>query len=302
MTIAQMECFLAVAKCLNMSEAARRFNLTQPTLSRQIIAMERELSFQLFYRGKKGLQLTPAGRRLAERFQVILKDYWDALERAKIDNLGITGELNIGVLDDHKMGDFFPEILEEAKRNYPHLQINVQCRDFSGLIEGLHDSSLQLVFTLEFDMKGRSGVKYLPVEEVENDLVVHIANPKASLLNPSLADFKEETFLITAPEDSENAMARLTASCHEAGFNPQCKFAPSQHQMTIWMEANYGVAVLSQKSNLYGNPNLCFIPLPEVHSTSFVVAWRDSDIDPKVLVGLELVKRVCGISDAEHGR
>lgn len=60
-----MRAFLATVEAGTLSGAARQLSLTQPTLSRQIAALEEELGLLLFERVGKRLQLTDAGRELA---------------------------------------------------------------------------------------------------------------------------------------------------------------------------------------------------------------------------------------------
>ena len=56
--------FLATAETTSLSGAARQLGLTQPTLSRQVAALESSLSVLLFERVGRGLELTDAGREL----------------------------------------------------------------------------------------------------------------------------------------------------------------------------------------------------------------------------------------------
>lgn len=58
--------FLAVAEAGSLSAAARAMGMTQPTVGRQIAALERELGVALFERGPRGLALTPGGADLVE--------------------------------------------------------------------------------------------------------------------------------------------------------------------------------------------------------------------------------------------
>ena len=61
--------FLAIAQEENISKAAERLHITQPTLSRQIAQMEQELGVKLFNRGARKVTLTGEGllpRRRAE--------------------------------------------------------------------------------------------------------------------------------------------------------------------------------------------------------------------------------------------
>ena len=292
MTFLQIEYFLTVAKCLNMSEAAKRLYMTQPTLSRQITAVETELNFPLFYRGKKGLQLTPAGRRLAQRFETILADYRDAVQQARADNPGVSGTLNIGVLDGHMVGDFFPRLLGRFREEHPELMINTQRRSFAALAEGLYDRTLDLAVTMSFDAERRPGLEFCPLERAKNYLVVPAGHPKAALPHPRLSDFRDEVFIVNAPDDCEVARQNILESCGAEGFQPRLKFAPTLEQYMLWVEAGYGVSVLSEKNILSQNPTLRFLDVPHLMDSDIVLAWNQEIRSPAVSVGIQLTRRL----------
>lgn len=58
--------FLITAEEGSLSAAARALGMTQPTLGRQVAALEKELGVALFERGARGLELTPSGLELLE--------------------------------------------------------------------------------------------------------------------------------------------------------------------------------------------------------------------------------------------
>lgn len=59
---AQLACFVAAAEEMHFGRAAIRLNMTQPTLSRQVQALERALKVQLFERANRSVRLATAGR------------------------------------------------------------------------------------------------------------------------------------------------------------------------------------------------------------------------------------------------
>lgn len=61
MDIRILRYFLTVAKEQNFTKAAEQLNITQPTLSRQLAALEEELGTALFIRGSRSITLTEAG-------------------------------------------------------------------------------------------------------------------------------------------------------------------------------------------------------------------------------------------------
>ena len=88
--------FLAIAREENFTKAARQLHVTQPTLSRQIAQLEKELGVELFVRGKHNINLTEDGMILKRRAQEMLS----LAEKTKRDFLhkdeALEGVLSIG--------------------------------------------------------------------------------------------------------------------------------------------------------------------------------------------------------------
>lgn len=73
---------VAVAQELSVTAAAARLFVAQPTVSRQLRALERELGFDLFVRHRGGVSPTPSGEALIAAARVILADWETAVQRA----------------------------------------------------------------------------------------------------------------------------------------------------------------------------------------------------------------------------
>ncbi len=71
MELRVLKYFLMIAREENITRAAQRLNVTQPTLSRQLLQMEEELGVKLFKRGKHSISLTEDGILLKQRAQEI---------------------------------------------------------------------------------------------------------------------------------------------------------------------------------------------------------------------------------------
>ena len=72
MELRVLEYFIIVAKEGNITRAAERLHITQPTLSRQLSDLEKELNTQLFIRGKRSIVLTESGQLLMQRAQELV--------------------------------------------------------------------------------------------------------------------------------------------------------------------------------------------------------------------------------------
>ncbi len=83
MTDMQVKFFMELTRTLSFSKTAETFFTTQPTVSRQIKMLEEEWGFRLFDRNKRQVQLTKAGKIMADFFGSHDKLLLKALQKAK---------------------------------------------------------------------------------------------------------------------------------------------------------------------------------------------------------------------------
>lgn len=72
MELRHIRYFLVLAEELNFSRSAERLHITQPSLSRQIQELEKEIGAPLFYRTKRQVTLTNAGKVLVKKANEII--------------------------------------------------------------------------------------------------------------------------------------------------------------------------------------------------------------------------------------
>ncbi len=116
--------FLATAETGSLSAAARRLDQTQPTLSRQIAALESDLGVMLFERVGRSLQITTAGIELLEH----TREMGAAADRIALAASGqaqsIEGQVRI-TASDVMSAYILPDLLREIRAQAPKLRIDV---------------------------------------------------------------------------------------------------------------------------------------------------------------------------------
>lgn len=116
--------FLATAETGSLSAAARELGLTQPTLSRQVAALEEELGVMLFERIGRSLELTRAGLELLDH----TKEMGQAANRVSMVATGqsqaIDGEIRITAADVFS-AYLLPEVLKDLREVAPDLSIDI---------------------------------------------------------------------------------------------------------------------------------------------------------------------------------
>lgn len=95
--------FLAVAREESMTEAANVLHVTQPTLSRQIADLERELGCELFERTNRATVLTEGGMRLRQRAEEILGLVEQTENELAPGGHELSGNIRIGGGETHAM-------------------------------------------------------------------------------------------------------------------------------------------------------------------------------------------------------
>ncbi len=103
MELRTLKYFLAVAREENMTEAANVLHVTQPTLSRQIADLERELGVTLFDRTNRSCVLTGEGMRLRQRAEEILSLVEQAEAELADGEGALTGTIRIGAGETQAM-------------------------------------------------------------------------------------------------------------------------------------------------------------------------------------------------------
>lgn len=125
MEIRQLRYFVNAAKTLSFTEAARRSNVAQSTLSQQIKQLETELDVTLFHREGKHIRLTTEGRVLLNDAQRILEDARQGLQRlADLRELQ-GGNVAVALASGLGISGVLADVLTEYNKLYPKVTLTM---------------------------------------------------------------------------------------------------------------------------------------------------------------------------------
>lgn len=151
-TVRQLEYLVAVARCLNFRQAAKRCEVSQPALSAQIARLEQLLGVMLFERDKKRVLLTPVGREVAERAQRMLAGLDDIVQAAEAHGAPMAGPLRLGVIPT-VAPYLMPQALQLLRDRFPKIDLFFKEEQTARLLELLHDGKLDvLLLALEAEL------------------------------------------------------------------------------------------------------------------------------------------------------
>lgn len=133
--------FLKIAETGSISEASRKLDITQPSLTRQVKLLENQVGAELFVRQRRGMTLTQAGRDLRHSIGPSLQDLDAAFERIHSFSSHPSGHVRLGVVSTltHNITAGFAR---RIAADCPGLSLTM-CEGFSAhLIEWLHRGEL----------------------------------------------------------------------------------------------------------------------------------------------------------------
>ena len=148
MEIRVLKYFLTVAQVGNITKAANLMHLTQPTLSRQLQDLEKELGQKLFIRGKHNVSLTPEGIILKKRAEEIIElvDKTEA-EFSSIKN-EVAGNIYIGS-GETKSIKLIADVMRTLKKDYPKIKFHIVSGDSEDLVERLDKGLLDFCVLIQ---------------------------------------------------------------------------------------------------------------------------------------------------------
>lgn len=125
MELRHLRYFVGVAEEQHFGRAAERLRVAQPSLSRQIRDLEREMGFLLFDRLPRGVRLSAAGKLFLSDARRILQDVNEAKRRAKRIALGKAGTLRIGIATAVSWHGLVVESFREFRRWQPDVELEL---------------------------------------------------------------------------------------------------------------------------------------------------------------------------------
>lgn len=145
MELRQLLYFVTVAEQLHFGRASERLHMTQPALSKQIAALEKELGVQLFSRTKRTVNLTVAGQVLCQQAKQLLNQADKAIKLTKRAACGEVGQLSIGFtsIATHTI---LPELLRHFCDRFPNIELNMQELSTEAQVKALNQNQIDIGF------------------------------------------------------------------------------------------------------------------------------------------------------------
>ncbi|MDQ3760300.1 MAG: LysR substrate-binding domain-containing protein [Actinomycetota bacterium] len=276
MQLQQLVYFLAVARTRHFTRAAELTHVAQPSLSKQIRCLERELGSELFHRARGNVTLTPAGEVLVPFAKRILADVETA--RLQVHELAELrqGRLRLGATPSLCTGPL-AHALACFRVRYPRIQLIIDESGSRDLVRQLAEGAIDLAMITSPVQRGDPILDIVPI--LREQLTVAV---------PRSMDLDLDSFQIEDLRDYPLVMFRegydlrsmTLMACQRAGFQPRFAIEGGEMDAVLsFVEAGLGIAVvpsmvLPSRPKLRGVP---FVPPTPIRTIS--LAHR-TDVHP----------------------
>ena len=246
MDLNQITYFLELCKHEHMSVVAELLNISQPTLSRNISALESELGVQLFERVGKRIKLNRNGKEFERYAERAVKALEQGRRAAKLLPYEVTGRITI-------LSFAHAPILGECLSAYVHLNPYTQVM----ISQFCLGERLKRDDTPDFILCSSNGTwsstpEQFWIEEpiMQSDYVLVVPNqlytPPGKQTRLSLADVKDLPF-ITMINQSIFFRDSTLQMCQNAGFFPKSTLLTDSHEVRLEMlRQGMGVSILPE--------------------------------------------------------
>lgn len=264
MQLQQLRYFIEVAQTGSISTAAKNLYLSQPSLSQQIINLEKELGISLLIRHSRSVSLSDAGEQFLVHARRIVGETEQLSELMQKHSLLQTGTLHIGMLWIANHLNLL-DILSDYKKIYTGLQYELTIDGSLSLLEKLSMRKLHAAFIIgnEHALAQQKDLFFRKIQEEHYVAVVPAESPLAGRESLSVQELRDVPLILP---DKKSALYRhLQQYFDQYYIKPNCICHTSRTDVVISLVSHgFGVGFSSYSiARKFSSENFRIIALEE---------------------------------------
>lgn len=271
-----MNRYIALTKVVELgsfTKAADVLGYTQPAMSQMISSLEKELSIQLLYRSRYGIQLTLEGEKLFPFIQRTVTQYQAMIEIAKEIKGLESGTIRIGTISSISC-HWLPQLIKEFSIQYPKVQFILHQGDYTTIPEWVRTGEADFGFV---NPDAIQGMKTQFIKDGELRAVIPTNHPLASQDYVTLEDLSHESFLLL----EEGNLSEPLEAFHDAGLEPSIKLCVhDDYSILSMVENGLGVSILPELILQKTNYNVAIMPIQPPITRKIGIVMRDKNTLP----------------------
>lgn len=271
MTFEQLQCFIASVEEHTFLDAAESLHISQSSLSKQIMKLEKELELTLWDRSKRTAVLTPAGEFFYKEALKISRQYHRSMEAVSHFKDSESKVLHIGTLPFLSQYHL-TSVIHSFCAAHPELSFSLKEVEDQELLSGLEKDLFDLIFA----RKHMLDLNLYTFHVLTEDRLVAVFpknHPSASKKTVSLTELKRETFILMPPHTSIYRFCMR--SFHDADIHPQILRTARAESIVSAVEIGEGISLLTESSfQFFRQPSLTAVPVNGLEKLSIGIAHK----------------------------
>ncbi|AUL46870.1 hypothetical protein BTL55_07665 [Bordetella trematum] len=241
-TIKQLQHFVAAAQTGQVSRAAQRCYVSQPSLTSSLKNLESALNVALFTRHAGGLRLTVQGEGFLRHAQHILHSLDSAIEETKSSVSPVEGSLRIAITDT--VSEYLlPKIIAALRSQLPKVEFEPVELDRLEIEQGLRTRAFDLAVVLVSNLSPAPDIHRENLLQSERRLWTALDHPLAGRKEVTLEEIAELPFVLLDMDEHVETVHRYWSA---AGLTPKVVFrSKSIEAVRSLVAQNVGVTILS---------------------------------------------------------
>ena len=273
MEIRVLRYFLTVAREGSITGAANSLHLTQPTLSRQLQELEKELGQKLFVRGKTKITLTTEGMMLRKRAEEIVEMVEKTEAEFKSINEIISGDIYIGCGETESM-KYIAEVMKDVRLEYPNIKFHIYSGNAEDVTERLDKGLLDFGMLIQPIDLSKYDYITMPQKDIWGALLLKtdsLAQKKVLTLN----DIVKEPLIASRQMSKKYSADSGFLDWFGKDFDRLNIVATYNlvYNAAIMVEKGLGIAITLDKL-VNNNPKICFRPLSPKLESRLDIVWK----------------------------
>ncbi|MBP2656349.1 MAG: hdfR 4, partial [Firmicutes bacterium] len=218
MNIELLRSFILVAKYSSFSKAAEVLYTSQPTLSKKIADMEKELGIQLFVRDYHATRLTAAGSNILKECIEIVDRYDKVFTLAQESRSGVLKKVRIGTFESEYF--LISRFIEMVRTCFPDVDLDINTYSPKKMDEEVENNEIDIGFRPLYPIERKSGLKICEINKSRMCFLLPRNHKYANKETLDIFSLKQESFILLSPEFDEQ-YDWFIQYCEKRGITPK---------------------------------------------------------------------------------
>ena len=287
----------AIAETGNLTRAAERLFLAQPSLSKQIKDLEDGIGIQIFVRHHDGVRITPAGQMIVSYAIEAVKARNEIIQAARAVHCGEIPPLRIG-FSCFVQQDVLRSLSDAYASLFPGCPMQYSGGDPAQILRRMEEKSLDAA-VLPLPISGEQWTVE-PVASAPLVVCIRADDPLAQQTEVQPSELAKRLKIFRSPDAHPEAHARLMEMLGEIGITPEVSCLATTPADIQWMvQSGSGVALIDQKTPL--DPSLAMRPIANVNWTAETAFVHPVSAEhPALPVLIRHFRKANGSKSAKH--